>query len=87
MRIRFNKIDGFVRVYDGSKYLALFGLEKNDAICNRIRYVIGAKKGFIYISFHNYARIKFKTLTFHSIIKNLAQFLIKIKITTTIIYF
>ena len=26
--IRFNKIDTFVRVYDGTRYLALFGNEK-----------------------------------------------------------
>ena len=25
---RFDKIDGFIRVYDGNKYLVLFGIEK-----------------------------------------------------------
>ena len=25
MRIRFDKIDGFIGVYDGAKYLVLFG--------------------------------------------------------------
>ena len=28
LRIKFNKIDGFIRTYDGSKYLVLFGPEK-----------------------------------------------------------
>ena len=28
LRIRFDKIDGFIRVYDGSRYLVLFGSEK-----------------------------------------------------------
>ena len=26
--IRFDKIDGFIRVYDGTRYLVLFGSEK-----------------------------------------------------------
>ena len=35
--IRFEKVDGFIKVYDGTKYLVLFGPEKNDVIYNRIR--------------------------------------------------
>ena len=27
LRIRFNKIDEFIRVYDGTRYLVLFGSE------------------------------------------------------------
>ena len=37
--VRFNKTDGFVRAYERTAYLILFGLEKRDAICNRIRYL------------------------------------------------
>ena len=29
---RFNKVDGFIRVYEGTRYLVLFGLEKYDSI-------------------------------------------------------
>ena len=36
--IRFDKVDAFIRVYDGTKYLVLFRGEKNDFIYNRIRY-------------------------------------------------
>ena len=36
--IRFNKLDGFIRVYDGTSYLILFGKEKHDAIYIKIRY-------------------------------------------------
>ena len=36
----FHKIDGFIRVYDGSRYLVLFALEEYDDIINRIRYLI-----------------------------------------------
>ena len=32
LRTRFDKVDGFARVYDGSRYLVLFGPEKYDAI-------------------------------------------------------
>ena len=35
--IRFYKIDGFIRIYDGTRYLTLFG---SDAIYNRTRYLI-----------------------------------------------
>ena len=28
LRNRFDKIDGFIRIYDGTRYLALFGFEK-----------------------------------------------------------
>ena len=35
--IMFDKIDVFIRVYDGTIYLVLFGSEKYDFIYNRIR--------------------------------------------------
>ena len=38
--ITFNQGDGFMRVYDGSKYLVLFDSEQYDTIYNRIRYLI-----------------------------------------------
>ena len=28
LRIRFDKIEGFIRIYDGTRYLTLFGTEK-----------------------------------------------------------
>ena len=37
--IRFDKIDGFIRVYDRTRYLVLFGSEKYDSMYNRIRYL------------------------------------------------
>ena len=51
LRIRFNKIDGFVRVYDGTRYFTLFGSEKYDTIYNRIRYLIEVKSDIIYVLF------------------------------------
>ena len=35
--IRFDKTDGFIKVYDGTRYLALFGIEKYDLIYDWIR--------------------------------------------------
>ena len=32
LRIRFDKIDGFIRAYDGTRYLVSFGVEKYDFI-------------------------------------------------------
>ena len=58
LRIRFDKVDGFVSVYDGTRHLVLFGPEKHDAIFNRIRYLISQKGGITYIISHAYARIK-----------------------------
>ena len=55
--IRFNKIDGFIRIYDETKYLTLFGSEKY-AIYNRIRYLVSLKSRVTYVFSHYYAKIK-----------------------------
>ena len=39
LRIRFGKTDGFIRIYDGSKYLVLLGSEKYDSIYNGIKRI------------------------------------------------
>ena len=49
LRMRFYKIDGFIRIYDGTNYLALFDSEKYDAIYNRMRCIISLKSGITYI--------------------------------------
>ena len=41
-RIRFNKTYGFIRVYDATRYLVLFGSEKYDQIsykCKKWHYI------------------------------------------------
>ena len=43
LRIRFDKIDEFIRVYDGARYLTLFGSEKYDFMYKRIKHVIEVK--------------------------------------------
>ena len=42
MHIRFDKVHGFIKVYDGTRYLKLFELGKYE-IFNRIRYLTGVK--------------------------------------------
>ena len=51
LRIRFDKIDGFIRSYDGTRYLRLFGSEKFDAIYNRIGYLTSLKNSITYVFF------------------------------------
>ena len=48
-RIRFDKIDGFIRVYDGTRYLVLLESEKYNFIYNRIRYLTKVKSGITYV--------------------------------------
>ena len=43
LRIRFGKIDGFIKIYDGTRYLVLFFSEKYDVIYKRIRYLLSLK--------------------------------------------
>ena len=58
LRIRFDKIDGFIKVYDGTRYLVLFVGEKYDFIYNRIRYLIQVKRCIMDFISHNYVKIK-----------------------------
>ena len=47
--VRFNQVDGFIRVYDGNRYLAFFRLERHDDTDNWIRYLVSLKSGITYI--------------------------------------
>ena len=77
LHIRFDKIDEFIKIYDGTRYLVLFIPEKYNAIYNKIRYLISQKNGITYVISRNYVKIKVdsydslpveETLTFHNII-------------------
>ena len=77
LRIGFDKMDGFIRIYDGTRYLVLLGPEKYDSIYNRIRYPISLKTGITdEHSFsllcenliHSYDLLPIKRLTFHNVI-------------------
>ena len=48
-------INGFIRDYDETEYLVLFGLEKYDVIFKRISYLIGLKNSI----FHSIIMFRF----------------------------
>ena len=77
LRIRFDKIDGIIKIYDGTRYLTLFGTKKHDAVYDKTRYLLSKKSGITYIFSHYFAKIKVdsydslpieKMLTLHNVI-------------------
>ena len=65
LHIRFHNIDWFIRVYDGSRYLVLFGPEKYDA------YLVSQKSSITYAFSHNYEKIKTDSYDYFSLEKTL----------------
>ena len=57
-RIWFDKIDRFIKIYDKTRCLVLFGPERYNGIHDRIRYLINEKSGVTYSITHNFARIR-----------------------------
>ena len=77
LRISFDEIDGFIKIYYGIRYLALFASERYNAIYNRVRYLISEKSSITDSINHNFVRIRIdsynalpteKILTFHNVI-------------------
>ena len=64
MRIRFDKIDGFIRVRGGEfRHLVLFDYGFLDKICDKIKYLIikyliSEKSGITDSISHNFGKIK-----------------------------
>ena len=55
---KFDKIiDGFLRIYDETRYLTLFGSESHDPNYHRIRYLVSLKCSLTYIFSHHFANI------------------------------
>ena len=48
LHIWFEKIDGFIKIYDGIRYLILFASERYNAIYDRINHLINEKSGITY---------------------------------------
>ena len=57
LRIIIDKVDVFIRPYDGTRYLVLLGPEKYDTIYDRIRH-FKSKSGISYFASHNYGNIE-----------------------------
>ena len=75
--IRFNKTDGFIKIYDKIKYLVLFDYGYCDKICDKIKYLLIVKSGITDSINHSFAKIRIysydslpikKILTFHNVI-------------------
>ena len=58
MCISFDKTDGFIRIYDGTRYLSLFGYEQYDGIYSVIGYLISLISSITYVFSHCYVKIK-----------------------------
>ena len=43
LHIRFSKVDGIIGIYNGTRYLELFGLRIYNAVYDRINYSIKGK--------------------------------------------
>ena len=96
LRIRFDEIVGFIRIYDGIRYIILFSNSWHNEVCDRIRYLISKKSGITDSINHNLARIKIDSYNSSPIEKNtdfsfviilIKSVVNKIKITTILIYF
>ena len=77
LHLKFDKIDGFIKICDGIRYLEIFGCLLYDEIYNRIRYLISGKSGITDTINHNFAKIRIdsynplpieKILTFYVVI-------------------
>ena len=77
LRIRIDEMESFIKIYDGVRYLLLFGSRLYDAIYNKIGYLISGKIGITDSVIDSFSRTRIdsynsfpieKTLTFHNVI-------------------
>ena len=58
LRIRFDEIDGFIKIQDGIRQLLLFDHRWFDKTLERIKYLISKKKGITDSINRDFARIR-----------------------------
>ena len=58
LRFMFDKVDKFIRGYNETKYLTLFGSKKYDSIFKLSKYLVALKSIISYVVSHNYGKIK-----------------------------
>ena len=77
LRIRFDKIDGFIKIHKKNRYRVLFDCSYCDKTCDKIKYLISEKCGITGSINHNFARNRIdsddslpivKIFTFHNVI-------------------
>ena len=54
--ISFDKVDGIMKIYNGTRYLELFGLRIHNAIHDRINCLVSQKNDAKCIISHNFAK-------------------------------
>ena len=55
LRIGFDKVDRFIKIYNGIRYLVLLGTSWYDEIYDSIKYLINEKSGITDNFNHNFA--------------------------------
>ena len=65
LRTRFNKIDGFIKIYDEIRYLLLYYYERYNVNNDRIKYLISKKSGITDSISHNFDRMRIDSCTIH----------------------
>ena len=55
LRIGFDKVDRFIKIYNGIRYLVLLGTSWYDEIYDSIKYLINEKSGITDNINHNFA--------------------------------
>ena len=92
----FNNILLDKKLYENTYENILMYVISYKTVYSGVRYLISDKSGVTYSINHNFARVKIdsynslpkkKTVTFHNIMILIKLFLIRIKVTITIIYF
>ena len=77
LQIRLEKIDGIIRIYDGTRYLTISRTKKYDTIYDRSRYLISLKSTATCIFSYYFEKFKVdshdtlpieKTLTLHNVV-------------------
>ena len=58
LRIIVDRIFRFIRTYDDTRYLSLFGSKYTGAICNTSKCLISLQSGVTYLFSHYFAKIK-----------------------------
>ena len=58
LHIRFNEIDGFIKIYDGIRYLVSFDHGWFDKICVRIKFLLSEKNDIADSINHNFGIIR-----------------------------
>ena len=58
LRVRFDKIEGLIKIHNRIRYLVLLDYSYSDEICDKIKYLISEKIGITDTINHNFGKIR-----------------------------